>query len=143
MKLSEYFDLSEFEYSNTAFIMGIYNKLPAELLPNVVRLHDNILYPLRKATGCPVIISSGYRSAKLNESIGGVQNSQHSEGKAVDINVKGQSNLAVLNWIRKNCDFDQLIIEKVQCTEWIHVSYNFGKNRKQVLHFDGKSYKSI
>ena len=142
MKLSEYFDLKEFEYSNTAFIMGIDNKIPTEYLPNVVRLHDYILYPLRKATGCPVVISSGYRSAKLNENIG-VKNSQHCEGKAVDINVKGQSNLAVLNWIRKNCDFDQLIIEKVQCTEWIHVSYNFGKNRKQVLHFDGKSYKSI
>ena len=143
MKLSEYFNLSEFEYSSTAFIMHIDNTIPKDLLMNIVRLHDNILYPLRKATGCPVNISSGYRCDLLNKAIGGVKNSQHNEAKAVDFTVKGQSNLAVINWIRKNCEFDQLIWEKVNGQEWIHVSYNFGKNRKQVLHYDGKSYTSF
>jgi hypothetical protein len=143
MKLSEYFNISEFEYSSTAFIMKIDNSIPKELIMNVVRLHDNILYPLRKATGCPVNISSGYRCDKLNKVIGGVQNSQHNEAKAVDFTVKGQSNITVINWIRKHCDFDQLISEKVNGQEWIHVSYNFGKNRKQVLHYNGKQYIAI
>jgi phage FluMu protein Com len=143
MKLSEYFDLSEFESSSTAFIMKIDNTIPKDLLINVVRLHDNILYPLRKATGCPVNISSGYRCEKLNKVISKANNSQHIEAKAADFTVKGQSNLAVVNWIRKNCEFDQLILEKVNSNEWVHVSYNFGKNRKQVLHYDGRQYKSI
>lgn len=143
MKLSEYFNLSEFEYSSTAFIMHIDNTIPKDFLMNVVRLHDNILYPLRKATGCPVNISSGYRCDKLNKVISKAKNSQHSEAKAADFVVKGQSNLSVINWIRKNCEFDQLILEKVNGQEWIHVSYNFGKNRKQVLHYDGKSYTSF
>lgn len=143
MKLSEYFNISEFEYSSTAFIMKIDNSIPKELIMNVVRLHDNILFPLRKATGCAVNISSGYRCDKLNKVIGGVQNSQHSEANAADFTVKGQSNLAVVNWIRKNCEFDQLILEKVDGREWIHVSYNFGKNRKQVLHYNGKQYIAI
>ena len=143
MKLSEYFDLSEFEYSSTAFIMHIDNAIPKDLLINVVRLHDNILYPLRKATGCPVIISSGFRCDKLNKVIGGVKNSQHNEAKAVDFTVKNQSDLSIVNWIRKNCEFDQLILEKVNGKQWIHVSYNFGKNRKQVLNYDGKSYTSF
>lgn len=143
MKLSEYFNLNEFEYSSTAFIMQIDNTIPKDLLINVVRLHDNILYPLRKATGCPVLISSGYRCEKLNEIISKANNSQHIEAKAADFTVKGQSNLAVVNWIRKNCEFDQLILEKVSGQEWVHVSYNFGKNRKQVLYYDGKQYKSI
>ena len=97
MKLSEFFDLKEFEYSSTAFIMGIDNTIPSDLLPNIVRLHDNILYPLRKATGCPVIISSGFRCDKLNKVIGGVKNSQHNEAKAIDFTVKNQSDLSVIN----------------------------------------------
>lgn len=143
MKLSEYFNLSEFEYSSTAFIMKIDNAIPKEFLINVVRLHDNILYPLRKATGCPVVISSGYRCKELNDLVSKSNTSQHLDGKAADFVVKGQSNLSVINWIRKNCDFDQLILEKVKGDEWIHASFNFGKNRKQVLRYDGKSYTSF
>lgn len=143
MNLSKYFKIKEFEYSSTALIMGIDNKIPVDLLQNVIRLHDNILYPLRKAIGCPVIISSCYRCEKLNKIIGGVKNSQHNEAKAVDFTVKGQSNIAVFNWIRKNCDYDQLILETVNGAQWIHVSYNFENNRKQCLSYDGKTYKSL
>lgn len=143
MKLSEFFNLSEFEYSEKAIAYGINNALPRDLLLNIVRLHDNILYPLRKATGCPVVISSGYRCKALNNLVSKSKTSQHMDGKAADFVVKGQSNLSVINWIRKNCDFDQLILEKVKGQEWVHVSYNFGKNRKQVLHYDGKSYTSF
>ena len=143
MKLSEYFNLSEFEYSEKAIAYGIKNALPRDLLPNIVRLHDNILYPLRKATGCPVVISSGFRCKALNNLVSKSNTSQHMEGKAADFVVKGQSNLSVINWIRKNCELDQLILEKVGGQEWVHVSYNFGKNRKQVLYYDGKSYTSF
>lgn len=143
MKLSQYFDLSEFEYSDTARAKGIKNTIPAEYLPNIVRLHDNVLFPLRKLVGCPVRITSGYRCTALNKAIGGASNSQHSTGQAADIDVTGQSNLAVFNWIRKNCDFDQLILEQVNGVEWVHVSYNFGKNRKQCLSYNGKQYKAI
>lgn len=143
MNLSQYFKLEEFEHSDTARKYGIDNSIPASLIPNIIRLHDNVLYPLRKLIGCPVVITSGYRSPDLNNKVGGVATSQHSNGQAADITVKGQSNMAVFNWIRKNCEFDQLILEKVGCTQWVHVSYNFDHNRKQCLSYDGKSYKSI
>lgn len=143
MKLSQYFDLSEFEYSDTAKAKKIDNTIPKDLIPNVVRLHDNVLYPLRKLIGCPVRITSGYRCAALNKAVGGATNSQHSNGQAVDIDVVNQSNMAVFNWIRKNCEFDQLILESVNGVEWVHVSYNFDNNRKQCLKYDGKSYKAI
>ena len=50
-------------------------------------------------------------------------------------------------WIKDNCDFDQLILEYFNREEknagWIHVSYNEkGKNRKAVLTFDGKTYEN-
>lgn len=143
MQLSQYFKLEEFEYSDTARVLGIDNSIPASLIPNIVRLHDNVLYPLRKLIGHPVNITSGYRCPDLNTKVGGVATSQHANGQAADITVAGQSNTAVFNWIRKNCDFDQLILESVDGTQWVHVSYNFDHNRKQCLSYDGRSYKSI
>ena len=143
MQLSQYFKLEEFEYSDTARANGIDNSIPASLIPNIVRLHDNVLYPLRKLIGHPVVITSGYRCPDLNNKVGGVATSQHANGQAADITVTGQSNTAVFNWIRKNCDFDQLILEQVGGTQWVHVSYNFDHNRKQCLSYDGRSYKSI
>lgn len=149
MQLSQYFKLEEFEYSDTAKAKGINNSIPKDLIPNVVRLHDNVLYPLRKLVGCPVRITSGYRCDELNKAVNGAVDkngkptSQHCTGQAADIDVVNQSNMAVFNWIRKNCEFDQLILENVNGVEWVHVSYNFGKNRKQCLSYNGKSYKAI
>lgn len=143
MDLSKYFKLEEFEYSDTARAKGINNKIPDDLIANVVRLHDNVLYPLRKLVGHPVRITSGYRCSALNKAVGGAANSQHANAQAADIDVIGQSNTAVFNWIRKNCNFDQLILENVGGVQWVHVSYNFEHNRKQCLSYDGRTYKAI
>ncbi len=143
MNLSEYFKLEEFENSDTARAFGIDNSVPKSLIQNVVRLHDNVLYPLRKLIGHPVVITSGYRCPDLNNKVGGVTSSQHASAQAADITVTGQSNTAVFNWIRKNCEFDQLILESVGGVQWVHVSYSFGSNRKQCLSYDGKRYKAI
>lgn len=143
MQLSQYFKFEEFEKSDTARAYGIDNTIPKSLIPNITRLHDNVLFPLRKFIGCPVVISSGYRCPDLNNKVVGVSTSQHAKGEAADIKVVGQSNMAVFNWIRKNCDFDQLILETVKGVQWVHVSYSFGHNRKQCLSYDGKTYKAI
>lgn len=149
MQLSQYFKLEEFEYSDTARAYGIDNSVPKSLIPNIVRLHDNVLYPLRKLIGHPVNITSGYRCPDLNSKVGGAVDkngkptSQHCNGQAADITVTGQSNMAIFNWIRKNCDFDQLILESVNGSQWVHVSYNFDHNRKQCLSYDGRQYKAI
>lgn len=39
----------------------------------------------REAAGVPIIITSGYRDPAKNESVGGVKDSAHSTGLAVDI----------------------------------------------------------
>ena len=55
------------------------------------------------------------------------------------------SNLEVALWIQNNVYFDQLILEYYTgepSSGWVHVSYQEGSNRKQVLTFDGKSYKN-
>ena len=40
----------------------------------------------------------------------------------------------MMHFIMDNCRFDQLILEhNAQGKRWVHVSYNAGKNRQQVL----------
>ena len=68
-----------------------------------------------------------------------------SKSAAADFEIAGVSNLEVALWIQNHCAFDQLILEYYTGelnSGWIHVSYKDGSNRKQVLTFDGKSYKN-
>lgn len=48
-----------------------------------------VLEDVREHFNAPVIITSGYRTPEYNAKIGGVKNSQHTKGKAADIQVKG------------------------------------------------------
>jgi hypothetical protein len=82
----------------------------------------------------PINISSGYRSKVLNHYIGGSLKSQHCEGKAADIDMDGMgsvTNKQIFDYIKNELEFDQLINEFNY--GWVHVSYNAGNNRKQIL----------
>jgi uncharacterized protein YcbK (DUF882 family) len=46
---------------------------------------------LREYFGFPLIITSGYRSAKKNEEVGGAFHSYHLKGQAVDVSIEGFS----------------------------------------------------
>lgn len=70
---------------------------------------------VRAVLGCPILISSGYRSPKLNAAIGGARNSQHCKGEAADFIAPGfGSPMEVCKEIVKHQEsiqFDQLIHE--------------------------------
>jgi len=137
MKLSEHFALAELIRSESAKRHGVSNEPSPEHLENMKVLCNEVLEPIRKLFGS-INISSGYRSKVLNHYINGSLNSQHCEGKAVDIDQDGMSvssNVEIFNYIKDNLEFDQLIWEfgNHNKPDWIHVSYNKGKNRKQVL----------
>jgi uncharacterized protein YcbK (DUF882 family) len=54
-------------------------------------MHEEILHMLdavRKKYGKPIKINSGYRTVDRNKKIGGVKNSSHLKGLAVDISCK-------------------------------------------------------
>ena len=74
----------------------------------------------------PVDVLSGYRSRSVNITVGGSKNSQHVEGKAVDLTVAGKTLKEVFNYIFMNLRFDQLIYE---FDRWIHVSYDSAGGR--------------
>ena len=143
MQLSKHFTLEEFEKSQTATRKGIKNKAGSGEIKNLGDLCYNVLEPCRAKFDKPIRISSGYRSEELCVAIGSKKTSQHALGMAVDMEIPSESNLKVALWLQNNVDFDQLILEYYTGeanSGWIHVSYQEGNNRKQVLTFDGKSY---
>jgi zinc D-Ala-D-Ala carboxypeptidase len=144
MQLSKHFKLSEFEKSQTATRKGINNKAGSGEIKNLTDLCYEVLEPVRAKFDKPITITSGYRSEELCEAIGSKATSQHAKGQAADFEIAGTSNLEVALWIQNNCDFDQLILEFWKDDDpnagWIHCSFSEGKNRKQVLTYDGKSY---
>jgi len=83
MRLSKHFTRAEFEASQTAERKGIDNVMTQAAIQKAIDLCESVLEPLRAHFGKPVIITSGYRSDKLNRAIGGARRSQHSAGEAV------------------------------------------------------------
>ena len=133
MQITAHFTLSEFTRSESAKRHGVSNQPTPEHLENIKILCQRVLEPIRMKFG-PINISSGYRSKVLNHYIGGSLRSQHCEGKAADLDMDdmgGVTNKQIFEYIKNELEFDQLINEFNY--GWIHVSYNTGKNRLQVL----------
>ena len=87
----------------------------------------------------PIIINSGYRSPQLNRKIGGVKNSNHLTGCAVDIRVTGMEQAKQYAEILREYadeshqDFDELLIEKNRYGAiWLHFAVRPRENRRKV-----------
>ena len=146
MWISEHLTLAEVTNSYQAKKLGIDNTPTEEQLSNLILLAQKIFQPIRHHFNQPIIVSSGFRSKRLNDAIGGAKKSQHMDGEAIDIdndntNVKNSDRFF---FIKDNLEFDQLIAENPVKgnLSWVHVSYSFEKNRKQVLVFKNKKYFS-
>ena len=135
MMLSKNFSLAEMTRSTTAQKKRIENVPNAAQIEFLRELCEKVLQPVRDEFG-PIHISSGYRSPKLNVAIGGSSSSQHCalRGAAADVDM-GDKNKDIFNFIKDELIFDQLIWEfgDEQNPSWVHVSYHYGHNRKQIL----------
>lgn len=128
-----YFTLQELTKSNTAIAKKLDNTPDEQAIKNLNTLVDNVLDPLRKLYGKPIIVTSGYRSPEVNRSVNGATSSQHALGEAVDISVGSkEENKKLFSLIKDNLSFDQLINEHDY--SWVHVSYREGRLRKQILN---------
>lgn len=85
VQLSEHFVIDEFEFSQVAVRRGIDNRVPDIKLPNVRHLVTSVLQPLRHRLGLPIVVTSGYRCARLNREVAGSRNSAHTLGLAADV----------------------------------------------------------
>lgn len=122
MNLSDHFTLEELTDSDLAIRKGIDNSPPPEIVSNLYILAMG-LERARTVLLAPITITSGYRCQRLNESIGGAKNSQHTQGLAADIKITDMSPIEVCRTLMEHEDFvmfDQLIQEG----NWTHVSFS-------------------
>ena len=137
--ITMHFTIEELYTSATAKANGINNKPNVQQTINLVYLTAYVLEPLRVAMNEPIKIGSGFRCQALNKAVGGVYNSQHLKGQAVDLCIDGDMKKGKkwFDYIRKNLPFDQLIWEhNSKGSYWVHVSYvypDFGRNRRNVI----------
>ena len=124
----KYFTIKELSSTNT----GLSNIPPYEVQKNLEALVENVLDPLREKYGKSIRVNSGYRSAAVNAKVKGAKNSDHLYGYAADITAGNKvENKKLFELIRDNFDFKQLINEYNY--SWVHVSWQNGANRKQIL----------
>jgi hypothetical protein len=153
MNISEHITYAEAIHSNTAKRKSIDNTPNPNHVENMKVTAEKIFEPLRKFVGGPVKITSMFRSAALNEALGGSSStSQHMKGQAMDLDdVYGyKSNAEMYHWIKENLNFDQMIWEFGTDTQpnWIHVSYvseedNRNKCLKAYKEYNTTKYKVI
>lgn len=137
-KLTEHFELREFELSATAIAMGIDNAIPESILPNIKRLAEQLERVRDLFPGKSVRINSGYRCVQLNHAVGGVPTSYHTRGLAADIVIPGVSPLDVCRAIAaSDIDFDKAIEEGGAWTHFqIPETGNAGRRETLTAHFD-------
>lgn len=129
-QLTKHFSLSEMTVTTT----GLVNIPNCTQVDNLRYLCLYVLEPARVGIGMPIKVNSGFRCIKVNKAVGGKDNSQHREGKAADLTC--DDNAKLFNFIKDNLEFDQLIWEKgnLVSPKWVHVSFNKGRNRRQIIY---------
>lgn len=133
----KHFTMRELTKSETADRLCLDNEPDEESEENLDKLVINVLDPLREKWSSPIKVTSGYRCKELNEAVGGSRTSQHMQGKAADIQPIDRPFDEFAKFVRGwigNRDFDQLIFERSKTSQWIHISYDSDRNRRQVFN---------
>lgn len=141
-QLSEHFTLAEMTVSQAAARKGIPNVPPAKAIAALKLLCERVLEPVRAHYGRPVIITSGYRSPRVNVAVGGSQTSDHCFGFAADFTVSGIPNIEVAQFIQKKLVYKQLILE-FPPHGWVHCSYDPNNLRNEELSAKRRGGKTV
>lgn len=145
------FTLRELTHSDKAEEKNLCNNPSYEDIENLRKLVTNILDPLKTAwrdfANDDLKLNSVFRSKCVNSAVGGGENSDHLYGFAADIKPKTIGRMAefkefVKRWLYCNKkEFKQFIDEKDGNSQWVHISYQEGKNRKEFLTYDSARRK--
>ncbi len=136
--LSPNFTLEELTISQTASRLGLDNTPPAEVLETLKNTAVR-MEAVRALLMRPILVSSGYRSQKVNAAVGGVANSAHCQGWAVDFISPGFGDpFHICQAVAASrLEFDQCIQEGT----WVHISFA-PTMRRQCLTKVGAGYES-
>lgn len=148
-RIAPNFLVYELSVSDLAQRRGIDNRISDDaVLRAAVHLARTVLQPIRdKFKGYTP--NSVYRSQALERELkakpqGWISTSQHTEGRACDVEIVGRPTLELAAWCRDHlADFDQIICEcydprKGPNSGWVHVSVlppGAGRNRREVLSY--------
>lgn len=143
MNLSPNFTSHELTSSATAAANGMENVPPPDVMPALRRTAaglEEVRALLADLVGhsVPVIVTSGYRSPRLNRLIGSRDTSQHVLGEAADFRSPqyGPPAQIVAAVAQSSIAFDQLIAEStLSGVRWVHISFGV-RNRREVLEID-------
>lgn len=139
----KYFTINELCHSDTANSLGIDNSPSQQIVQNLSELILSLLDPLREAWGTPILVSSGYRSLRLNKALKHASaTSAHLVGFAADLVPQNgkieEFKRFVPRWLKENnLPFDQCILETDgKGKQWVHLGlYNQRhQQRKQILN---------
>jgi zinc D-Ala-D-Ala carboxypeptidase len=143
--LTDHFTIEEFTDSQTAARHNIPN-VPPPASPERQNLQRTakVMEEVRTLLGDkPILISSGYRSARVNAKVGGSSSSAHMHGLAVDFTCPGfGSPLAICKKLEPHMaklGIDQLIHE---FNTWVHLGLRSNPPRHMALTIDNKGTRS-
>ena len=104
---------------------------------NLIYIAKEILQPARELLGTAIHISSGYRSQKHNQAVGGASKSQHCFGKALDIYVSNLTGLELFEFMIKNYGSKLggigLYSNELIQSKFIHIDTRDKKNSKEII----------
>jgi zinc D-Ala-D-Ala carboxypeptidase len=120
--LTAHFTRKDFWHSNTADANGVDNR-PADAIWDSLELLAPVVEALRIAMGIPIVISSGYRNTRTNDLVGGVIDSAHTHGLAVDLVCPGVPAKELrAKFLSLRISFDQAIWEGHGNGGWLHLA---------------------
>ena len=138
-RLTPHFSLRELTKTKTG-IENVPNEAQVENLKRLCRWLEQLRRRWNNLYGegdDPIVINSGFRSPAVNKAVGGVPNSNHLTGCAVDIRCVGIEQalryaailLDISDLSRE--DFDELLIEQKKSVIWIHFAVKPTGNRRR------------
>ena len=126
------FTLEELYRSSFAIRNNIDNTPNEKQTENLRFVANNLEYIREKLGNYPILVTSGFRNKEVNKAVGGVRNSDHLEGLAVDIIIKNNKSIkdTAKQIIETQLEFDQIIIYR----NFIHLGFN-KKMRRQIVWY--------
>lgn len=150
MQITEHFSLKELTRSETARHLGLQNVPSAAEMANIQYTAEQ-LEKIRAYVGRGIVVTSCFRSERVNKAVGGSPTSAHRFGLAADCNAIGLTSLAFAKEIIKMRDegkitFDQLILEFPERGDgaWVHVGFRCNSPmRNQIMTATKKGGKTV
>lgn len=140
-RLTKHFTLAEALKSETARARGISNAPNDKQLEAIKHTAEQMELVRQVLNSKPISPSSWFRNEQVNRAVGGVSNSDHMSGYAVDFACPGFGSPAEVcrAIVASGIKFDQLILEYGR---WVHISFAPAM-RQNVLHISkGTGYRT-